>query len=284
LAADILILIQLSPWSGGFPGEIQQKAVIALLSLPARPIPDKRRPNCKFAARIPGPPKWDSGLTDIFSEVGEDIRNARLKSLWDRYGVLVIGAAVALVVGVAVTVYWQNAERKQSQTAATELFAGERMLAEGKTAEAVEHFSKLSETSESKGYLLLLQMKQAAAKTEAGDTAGAVAIYDAMAADGRFESVMRDLASLKAAMLLADSISPDELKLRLAPLAKPENPWRHSAREMLAFLALRQGDVEAARMGFQELADDLASSQGVRARAAEILQALPASAAVPVTK
>ena len=223
-------------------------------------------------------------MTDIFSEVGEDIRNARLKSLWDRYAVLVIGAAVALVVGVAVTVYWQNAERKQSQTAATELFAGERMLAEGKTAEAVEHFSKLSETSESKGYLLLLQMKQAAAKTEAGDTAGAVAIYDAMAADGRFESVMRDLASLKAAMLLADSISPDELKLRLAPLAKPENPWRHSAREMLAFLALRQGDVEAARMGFQELADDLASSQGVRARAAEILQALPASAAVPVTK
>lgn len=220
-------------------------------------------------------------MTDIFSEVGEDVRNARLKALWDRFGLLLIGAAVALVIGVAITVYWQGAARKDREKAAALLFAGEKLLVEGKTAEALDHFTKFSQDADSNGYALLALMKQAAASIDAGDTAGAVAIYDALAADGRYDSLLRDLASLKAAMLLADSVSADELKLRLAPLAKPDNPWRHSARELLAFMALRMGEIEQARMGFQNLADDLAAPQGVRARAAEILQTLPAPPASP---
>lgn len=221
-------------------------------------------------------------MSDIFREVGEDVRSARLRALWDSYGLLVIGAAVALVLGAALTVYWQDVQKSKREASAERYLAGEKLLLEGKYAEAEAHFAKLSGEAGGNGYAFLARMKEAAAKLEAGDISGAAAVYDAIAADGRYESLQRDLAALKAAMLLADSASPDELKLRLAPLAKPENPWRHTAGELLAFLALRLGEMDQARTGFQILADDLSAPNGVRARAAEILSTFPpVSAASP---
>lgn len=243
--------------------------------MPAPPNPDTWGEESVWARRAA---TWGIGLTDIFSEVGEDVRNARLKALWDRYGVLLIGAAVALVVGVAISVYWQGAGRAEREAAAARLFEGETLLLAGKTTEAAEFFARFSQQADSDGYRLLARMKQAAALVESGDSNGAAAIYDALAADGRFDSLLRDLAALKAAMLLADSISPDELKLRLAPLTEADNPWRHSARELLAFMALRQGEGDQALAGFQSLTDDLAAPPGIRARAAEMLLTLPAPA------
>jgi len=220
-------------------------------------------------------------LSDIFREVEEDVRNAQLKVLWDRYGILVIGAAVAIVVATGIGVYWQDMQRTRREAAAMEFLAGEKLLLDGKAGEAVAHFAKLAQETSIEGYALLARMKEAAAKIDAGDTPGAVAAYDALVADGAMDPLLRAVASLKAAMLLFDTASADELKLRLMPLAKDDGPVRYSAREMLAFLALRENAADAARKQFQELADALDAPRGVRARAAEILQTLPP--ALPVT-
>lgn len=214
-------------------------------------------------------------MSDIFQEVQEDIRSAQLKALWDRYGILVIGLAIALVIGTGAGVYWQDTQRAKREAAAMQFLAGEKLLLEGKAGEADAHFARLAQESGIEGYALLARMKQAAAKSEAGDSLGAAAAYDALAADGAMDPLLREVASLKAAMLLFDTASSDELKLRLNPLAKPDGPVRHSARELLAFLALRENTPDVARKQFQELADSLDAPQGVRARAAEILQTLP---------
>lgn len=214
-------------------------------------------------------------MSDIFREVQEDVRSAQLKALWDRYGILVIGAAVAIVVATGVGVYWQDMQRAKRELAAKEFLAGEKLLLDGKPAEAVTHFSKLAQETGIEGYALLARMKEAATKIDAGNAPGAIAAYDALAADSGLDAALRAVASLKAAMLLFDTASADELKLRLAPLAKDDGPVRHSAREMLAFLALRENSVDAARKQFQQLADALDAPQGIRARAAEILQTLP---------
>ncbi len=205
----------------------------------------------------------------------EDVRSAQLKALWDRYGILVIGAALGLVLTTGLWVYWEDLQRSKREAAATRFLAGEKMLQEGKAAEAVAHFSKLAEETGIDGYVLLARMKEAAAKLEAGDTPGAIAAYDALAADGALDPSLRAVASIKAALLLFDTASADEMKLRLTPLAKEDGPARHSAREMLAFLALRENAVDAARLQFQQLADAMDAPRGMRARAAEILQTLP---------
>ena len=221
-------------------------------------------------------------MSDIFREVEEDVRSAQLKALWDRYGILVIGAAVAVVVATGIGVYWQDMQRGKREAAAMQFLAGEKLLLDGKAAEAVAHFAKLAQETGIEGYALLARMKEAAAKLDAGDVSGAVGAYDALAADSEMDPLLRAVASLKAAMLLFDTASADELKLRLLPLAKDDGPVRYSAREMLAFLALRDDSADMARKQFQELADALAAPQGIRARAAEILQTLPPAPPVAV--
>lgn len=220
-------------------------------------------------------------MSDIFREVEEDLRSTQLKALWDRYGILVIGLAVAIVLGTAGAVYWQERIKAKSEAAAAQYLAAEQLALDGKPADAVAQFGKLARETDIKGYALLSRMKEAATRLETSDRTGAVAAYDALAADGSVDALLRSLASLKAALLLFDTTSADELRLRLNPLAKDDNPVRHSARETLAFLALRENSLGTARKQFEQLAGALDAPRGVRARAAEILMSLPPS---PVDK
>ena len=41
-------------------------------------------------------------MTDIFDEVGEDLRRDQLKRMWQRYSGLVYGAAALIVVGTGI--------------------------------------------------------------------------------------------------------------------------------------------------------------------------------------
>ena len=76
-------------------------------------------------------------MSDIFREVSEDIRNEQLKSLWDRYGLLVIGAIVLLVLSVTGWVMWQNYARDQQAEAAIAFLKGEQLLLDGEAQAAV---------------------------------------------------------------------------------------------------------------------------------------------------
>ncbi len=220
-------------------------------------------------------------MTDIFREVEEDIRQTQLKALWDRFGILIIGLAVAIVLGTAAAVYWQSEQQARREAAATQFLAAEQLALDGKPADAVAEFARLAQETDIKGYALLSRMKEAATRLETGDRAGAIAAYDAIAADSSVDQLLRELASLKAALLLFDTTSADELRLRLNPLAAEDSPVRHSANEALAFLALRENSLDAARGQFQALADALDAPMGIRARAAEILKSLPAAPAAP---
>jgi hypothetical protein len=56
-------------------------------------------------------------------------------------------------------------------------------------------------------------------------------------------------------------------------LAEPSNPFRHTARELLALSALRSGDLAAARRWGQAALDDADAPASLRARV-DILMAL----------
>lgn len=232
---------------------------------------------------MPGGQLWGNGLSDIFREVDEDIRSTQLKALWDRYGVVVLGGAVAIVIATAIGVYWQDSQQQKREAAAQQFLEGDKLIQNGKITEAEAHFAALAKAG-ADGYALLARMKEAAIKVEKGDAPGAIAAFDALASDSAMDPLLRAVASLKAALLLFDTASADELKLRLAPLATPEAPLRYSARELLAFLALRENDIAQARQTFQELADALDAPQGLRARAAEILKSLPPAPPIPEPK
>ena len=67
---------------------------------------------------------------------------------------------------------------------------------------------------------------------------------------------------------------------RLEPLTQPGSSFRHTARELLALSAWRNGDAAAARKWAEAAASDPEAPAGVRARV-QVLNTLLADASKP---
>ena len=77
-------------------------------------------------------------------------------------------------------------------------------------------------------------------------------------------------------MLLVDTAPFDEMQRRLEALTAPTRPFRHTAREMLALSAWRNGDAAAAKKYIDQASDDADTPPGVRSRL-DVLSALLAA-------
>lgn len=217
-------------------------------------------------------------MTDIFQEVEEDVRRERLMALWRRYGPYVIGAVVGALALTAGLQAWRAYERSAVEAAATQYLAADT-LAQTDAKAAAEQFAALG--AGRSGYALLARFREADLRTRLGDRQAALALYDAIAAEAGRDDLLGSLATLKGAFLALDTTSRDDLEARLAPLITATGPWRHSAREILAFAALKAGDRETARTRFAALVDDSAAPPGVRGRAQDMLEALGGRPAAP---
>ncbi|MGE0564667.1 MAG: tetratricopeptide repeat protein [Pseudolabrys sp.] len=213
-------------------------------------------------------------MADIFQEVDEEVRRERLKQLWDRYGIYLIILVVLIVGAVAGwrTYQWYEAKKAAEAGAAFEQAVALSEADKSKEAEAA--FAKIAAEAPA-GYRLLARLR-VAAELANDDTKAAVAQYDGIAADTSLGQTMRDLAAVRAAILLVDTAPLDDMRGRLEPLAAADRAFRHTAREMLAMSAYRANDIAAARKYIDMVAGDAETPPGTRQRI-EVLSALLAS-------
>jgi hypothetical protein len=213
-------------------------------------------------------------VSDIFSEVDEEVRRERLQQLWDKYSIYIIAVAVLIVAGIG---GWRGYEYWVAQKAAVAGAAFESAIIlseQGKHAEAQAAFAKVA-TEAPQGYAVLARFR-AAAELAQVKTEDAVKAYDALAADNSLGSNWQDLAALRAGLLVVDSAPFADLRTRLEPLTEPTRVYRHTARELLALSAWRAGDVAAARRYVNLIASDGETPPGARTRI-EALSALLAA-------
>jgi hypothetical protein len=210
-------------------------------------------------------------VSDIFQEVDEEVRREQLQKLWDRYGTYFIALAVLIVAGVAA---WRGYDYWQSKKAAefgAQFNAAAILSEQGKHDEAEKAFARIASEGTS-GYRVLARMREAAELAER-DPKAAVAAYDDLAASAATGQPLQDLAALRAGMILIDSAPLTEMTRRLEPLAAAGAPFRHSARELLAFAAWKAGDTAALRKWSQLVRDDAETPASLRSRV-DVLMAL----------
>jgi hypothetical protein len=213
-------------------------------------------------------------LADIFNEVDEEVRRDRLKKLWERYSLYIIALIVLLVAGVGA---WRGYEYWMAQQVAQASAQFEEAAAlgeQGKHAEAEVAFDKIAADAPA-GYRTLAKLRVAAELSQR-DPKAAVAAYDALAADRSLDATLRDLATLRAGLLLVDTAPLSDMRQRLEPLAEPNRAFRHTARELLALSAWRNNDAGAARRYIDMVSGDAATPASTRSRI-DVLSALIAA-------
>lgn len=212
-------------------------------------------------------------MADIFQEVDEEVRRDRMKKLWDKWGAYLLALACIVVIGIGGWRGWQWWEAKRATEAGGAFETALTLSEAGNHQEAENAFLNIVAKAPS-GYRMLARFR-AAEELAVRDRPGAVKALDALAADGSIGHVMQDFAAMRAGLLLADTASYEELRARLEPLSGATNPFRHTARELMALAAWRGGDMTAAKRWFDLIVTDAETPAGTRSRV-EVLMALAA--------
>jgi hypothetical protein len=210
-------------------------------------------------------------VTELFDEVDEEVRREQLKKLWDRYSLYIVALAFLIIAGVGGWRGYQYLEAKKSAEAGDAFNKAIELSEQNKHAEAEAAFTDLAAKAPS-GYRMLARFR-AAAETANRDPQAAAKLFDELAADRSVPAEQQDLARIRAAGLLLDTTSYQNMVQRLEPSTGPEATFHHVARELLALSAWRANDTAATRQWLDMIALDGETPPSVRSRA-EALQAL----------
>lgn len=215
-------------------------------------------------------------MNEFFREVDEEFRRDRAMAFWKRWGGAFVVVAVLVVAGVGGWRYWEYIETQRAHQASAQLFDAQQMILDERRDSGIAMLEELAAEGRG-GFPLLARFRIAAAFGEQSPARGAEA-FDEIAADRDVPSSMRDLATLRAALLRLDA-DPSAAASALEGLAAPGNAYRHSAREALGLAALRRGNYDDAGRWFDAMAADPDTPPGLRGRL-EIYSALVAAGPV----
>jgi hypothetical protein len=218
-------------------------------------------------------------LTDIFSEVDQNVREERLAGLWVRWRPFVYGSVAVLVGSVAINEFLIKPQAEAARAArSAELEAAVKALEDGQYEEAEAAFkaivakeSKLSPLAAH--YLAQVQLEGRGDAAAAAETLAAIG--------GTQGGPYERLALLKTAYFRADTLTLPELEATLGALVTEDTAMGALSRELVAAKAYATGDVARARTEYNRLKFDAAAPAGVVQRAEIALAAIPVAAEEP---
>lgn len=216
-------------------------------------------------------------MTDIFSEIEEDIRKDRAKRIWSRFGRYIIGGALLLVALVAAWRGWEIYTTSQAR-AAGDRFEDAVALLDSDEEAGLTALQEISNAGPD-GYAALARFRSASALASADDFDGAMTSLRSIVDDASVNPLLQDVARIRLGYLLLDHGDASEIEGLLIELSDTTNPFSHSAREIRAFAAMRAGNKDQAQALFLELVGDFNSPEPIRSRARVALDVLASEGA-----
>ncbi len=213
-------------------------------------------------------------------EVNEELRSDQFKNAWSRYGRVLLVFAALIVLGTAA---YRGYEYWRSQSASE---SGDRFLAalkladDGKPDEAIAALKAL-EADGHGAYPVLARMRIATAEAEKGEAQGAIDAFAAIGGDATVPQVLRDVARMRAAWLLIDNGTYEQVSAQVEVRATPASQMRHSAREALGLAAFKAGEMVRARDWFTQIVEDNEAPRNVANRAQIMLDNIAATGKAP---
>ena len=209
-------------------------------------------------------------------EVNEELRSDQVRNVWTRFGPVIVAVAVLIVVGTA---SWRIYEYFQDQRATD---TGDRFIAALDLASKGDHDAAMKALADVEkdghgAYPVLARFRVATLKAEAGDAKGAAEAFSAIGDDTSVPEALRDVARVRAGLLLVDLSDYKAVSDEVEALAVAGNPLRNSAREALGLAAYKAKDLGKAREWFEQITEDTEAPRNISTRAQIMLDDITAS-------
>jgi hypothetical protein len=209
----------------------------------------------------------------FYREVDEELRRDQMKTLWERYGKLVIAAIVLVLAAIGGFIWWQNQQVVKAGERGEQLIGAFDDIAARRKAAAIGKLDALAKSG-SDGHRAAALMTKADLAIEEGNLKGAAATFKQVADDKGLAQPYRDVALIRMTALELDTLPPQAVVDRLKGLAVAGNPWFGSAGEMVAISYLKLNKPQQAGALFAAMAKDKKLPDTLRSRATQMAGSL----------
>lgn len=216
----------------------------------------------------------ENGAEDAFiREIDEEIKNDRIKKLWDQYGLFIILFVIAAVSAAVSYETFKSWKEKRNQQYSNSYAYALNLQNQGRYAESLEVLEKMKE-ADNGIYSDVAEIQIANILVDQGKTNEAVKILEEVVNKKSFNKQMRDVATIKLASYKLDTAPSEEIRKLIVPYTESENSWTNIARELLAMLAVRDADFAQAKKLYNDIANSTGATETLKARAKDMLATL----------
>lgn len=201
---------------------------------------------------------------NIIREIDEELRSDRARKAWKTFGPFVIGAAVLVVLAVAVNEGWSWYQNNNSSRSSDQ-FYNALEISNGTDLAAAQTALDEVIAANHGGYPALAKFREAALLAKNGKTTEAIAAYDALSTS-ESNKYLRELALILSGSLLVDDGDVAKVEQRVGGMVNPNSVFRNAAREAIGLAKYKAGDLAGARQSFEDAVNDPLASQELRAR------------------
>ena len=204
-------------------------------------------------------------MVDVFDQVEEELRSDRYKRLARTWLPVVGGVLLVALIAALAWWGWQKMETSKADKASIAYQRGLESLESDNLVGAEAAFVQAADEGNAAYKALALQHRAGIAVRQ-NRIPAAVELFDEAAGASR-DPVLSDGAAYKAALLLMDTASLEDVQARLEPLTEEGRPFRAFAREALAMAQLQHGKTAEARSTLVVLKNSLDTPREISQRA-----------------
>ncbi|MGE3396380.1 MAG: tetratricopeptide repeat protein [Sphingomonas sp.] len=206
-------------------------------------------------------------------EVDEELRKERVNQTVTRYGWWIIAGFVLVLAAIGGFFWWQSARAERAQSQGEALLNALDSLESGNRNAATPRIDELAESS-IEGYRVAALFARANTQIAANNVAAAVATLGSIAGNEDFAEPYRHAALVRQTALEFDRLPPQQVVQRLAPLARPGQPFFGVAGEMVGVAQLRMNRPDLAGPLFGRIGRDETVPASIRTRAIQMAGSL----------
>ncbi len=204
-------------------------------------------------------------MVDVFDQVEEELRSDRYKRLARTWLPVVGGLLLVALVAALAWWGWQRMETSKADKASIAYQRGLESLEANNLVGADAAFTQAADEGNA-AYKALALQHRAGIAIQQDRVPAAVELFDEAAGASR-DPLLRDAAIYKAALVLMDTSSLEDILARLEPLTEERRPFRAFAREAQAMAQLQHGKTAEARSTLVVLKNGLDTPREISQRA-----------------
>lgn len=206
----------------------------------------------------------------LLKEVSEDIKNDKMKDLWEQYGLfIIIFIALALTAAVSFETF-RNWSKKRDQEISNAYAVAISLQNQGRFDESMKILQNLAERSGLYSDIAKLQI--ANIYFEQNKAQEGIDMLQQLVSGRGVSRQMKDIATLKLAAYKLDNNAPaPEIEALLLPLTENDNGSYNVARELLAMLYIRDGNMDKAKAEYEQIIASVNSSDALKSRAQDMV-------------